>query len=55
METKQINGSRAGQKRKGRRRRNRARGGARIPDILYHACDVERAEKARESGVLLVL
>ena len=52
METKQTNGARSGQKRKGRRRRSRARGSARIPDILYHACDVERAERARQSGVL---
>ena len=42
--------------RKGRNRaRNgapRARSGGRLPDILYHACDVTRAQNAREAGVL---
>ena len=52
METKQQIASDKGQKRRGRRRRGRAKGSSRIPDILYHACDVERADLARETGVL---
>ena len=39
-------------RRRGRSRNGQRRSGARMPDILYHACDIERAQVARESGVL---
>lgn len=35
-----------------RGRRGRRRPASRMPDILYHACDVTRAELARSNGVL---
>ena len=44
--------SKTGQKRRNRRRKGRGQPGGQLPDILYHACDVERADRARQSGVL---
>lgn len=53
----QVDKKTAGQGNRGRRdrghqRRGRGRGGGRLPDILYHACDVGRVAEAREAGSL---
>jgi 8-oxo-dGTP pyrophosphatase MutT (NUDIX family) len=52
MEANENRQGKEGSRKRARGRRNRHRSNNNIPDILYHACSLERANQAKSSGTL---